>query len=95
MFCFCLVINVSVQYNGGLLPDIMLLTQPARSTIDMLFVVRRLLSIGTGLTEENPDVHVLRRPPEGLRLGRPRSVVEGAGPDRRTIRDDRRPPPIP
>ena len=31
LFCFvwwpCMVINVSVQYNGGLLPDIKLLTQ--------------------------------------------------------------------
>ena len=25
--CLCMVINVSVQYNGGLLPDIILLTQ--------------------------------------------------------------------
>ena len=50
---------------------------------------------GTGSTEENPAVHVLRRPPEGLRLGRPRTVVEGAGPGRRTVRDDRRHPPIP
>ena len=25
--CPCVAINVSVQYNGGLLPDIMLLTQ--------------------------------------------------------------------
>ena len=33
---------------------------------------------GTGSTEENPAVHVVRRPPEGLRLGRPRTVVEGA-----------------
>ena len=50
---------------------------------------------GTGSTEENPAVHVLRRPPEGLRLGRPRIVVEGAGPGRRTVRDYRRHPPIP
>ena len=26
-WCPCMVINVSVQYNGGLLPDIILLTQ--------------------------------------------------------------------
>ena len=26
-WCPCMAINVSVQYNGGLLPDIMLLTQ--------------------------------------------------------------------
>ena len=45
---------------------------------------------GTGPTEENPAVHVLRRPPKGLRLGRPRkTVVKGAGPGRRTARDDR------
>ena len=25
--CPCMVINVSIQYNGGLLPDIILLTQ--------------------------------------------------------------------
>ena len=25
--CPCMAINVSVQYNGGLLPDVMLLTQ--------------------------------------------------------------------
>ena len=25
--CPCMVINVSVEYNGGLLPDIILLTQ--------------------------------------------------------------------
>ena len=53
------------------------------------------LLIGTGPTEENPAVHVLRRPPEGLRLGRPRTVVEGAGAGRRTVCDDRRHPPIP
>ena len=46
------------------------------------------LLIGTGPTEENPAVHVLRRPPEGLRLGRLRTVVEGAGPGRRTVRYD-------
>ena len=31
LFCYaswlCMVINISVQYNGGLLPDIILLTQ--------------------------------------------------------------------
>ena len=27
-WCPCMVINVSIQYNGGLLPDIILLTQP-------------------------------------------------------------------
>ena len=26
-WCPCMVINVSVKYNGGLLPDIILLTQ--------------------------------------------------------------------
>ena len=26
-FWLCMVINISVQYNGGLLPDITLLTQ--------------------------------------------------------------------
>ena len=26
-WCPCMVINVNVQYNGGLLPDIILLTQ--------------------------------------------------------------------
>ena len=26
-WCPCMVINVSIQYNGGLLPDIILLTQ--------------------------------------------------------------------
>ena len=26
-WCSCMAINVSVQYNGGLLPDIILLTQ--------------------------------------------------------------------
>ena len=26
-WCTCMAINVSVQYNGGLLPDIILLTQ--------------------------------------------------------------------
>ena len=48
---------------------------------------------GTGPTEENPAVHALRRPPEGLRHGRPRPVVEGAGTGRRTVRDGRRQPP--
>ena len=46
-------------------------------------------------TEENPAVHVLRRPPEGLRLGRPKIVVENAGLGRRTVRNDRRHPSIP
>ena len=27
VLCPCMAINVSVQYNGGLLPDIILLTQ--------------------------------------------------------------------
>ena len=27
LWCRCMAINVSVQYNGGLLPDIILLTQ--------------------------------------------------------------------
>ena len=27
LHCLCMVINISVQYNGGLLPDIILLTQ--------------------------------------------------------------------
>ena len=27
VWCPCMAINVSVQYNGGLLPDIVLLTQ--------------------------------------------------------------------
>ena len=27
VWCLCMAINVSVQYNGGLLPDIILLTQ--------------------------------------------------------------------
>ena len=27
IWCPCMAINVSVQYNGGLLPDIILLTQ--------------------------------------------------------------------
>ena len=27
LWCPCMAINVSVQYNGGLLPDIILLTQ--------------------------------------------------------------------
>ena len=57
--------------------------------------VRNPPTPGTGSTEENPAVHVLRRPPEGLRLGRPRTVVEGADPGRRTVRDDRRHPPVP
>ena len=26
-WCLCVAFNVSVQYNGGLLPDIILLTQ--------------------------------------------------------------------
>ena len=26
-WCLCMAINISVQYNGGLLPDIILLTQ--------------------------------------------------------------------
>ena len=42
-----------------------------------------------------PAVHMLRRPPEGLRLGRPRTIVEGAGPSRHTVRDDQCHPPIP
>ena len=50
---------------------------------------------GPGSTEETPAVHVLRRPPEGLRPGQPRTVVEGVGLGRRTVRDDRRYPPIP
>ena len=50
---------------------------------------------GTRPTEENSSVHGLRRPPDGLQLGRPRTVVEGAGPGKRTVRDDRRYPPIP
>ena len=49
---------------------------------------------GTGPTEENPAGNVLRRPPEGLQLGRPRTVVESAGPGRRTVLDDRLHPPI-
>ena len=28
VWCPCMAVNVSVQYNGGLLPDIILLTQP-------------------------------------------------------------------
>lgn len=39
-------------------------------------------------TEENTALHVLRRPPEGLRLGRPRTDVDRTGPSRRTGRDD-------
>ena len=27
VWCLCMAINVSVQYNGGLLPDMILLTQ--------------------------------------------------------------------
>ena len=57
--------------------------------------VRSSPTPGTGPTNENPAVHVLRRPPEGLRLGRLKTVVEGAGPGRRTVRDDRRHPPNP
>ena len=29
VWCPCMAVNVSVQYNGGLLPDILLLTQAA------------------------------------------------------------------
>ena len=51
---------------------------------------------GTGPTEENHAVYVLRRPPEGLRLGRPRTtVMENDGQGRRTVRGGRRHPPIP
>ena len=57
--------------------------------------VRSPLTPGTGSTEEHPAVHVVGRSPEGLRLGRPRTVVEGAGPGRRNVRDDRRHPPVP
>ena len=57
--------------------------------------VRSPPTLGTGSTEENPAVHVLHRPRKGPRLGRPRNVVEGAGPGRRTARDDRRHPPVP
>ena len=35
---------------------------------------------GTAPTEKNPAVCVLRRRPEGVRLGRPRTVMEGDGP---------------
>ena len=60
------------------------------------YAVRSPPTPGTGSTEKNPAVHVLRRPSEGLRLGRPRTVVvEGAGPGRCTVRDDRRHPPVP
>ena len=57
--------------------------------------VRSPATPGTGPAEENPSVYVLRRPPEGLRLGRPRTVVECAGPGRRTARDGRRHLPVP
>ena len=50
--------------------------------------VRSPRTPGTGSTDENPVVHVLRRPPEDLLLGRPRTVVEGAGPGRPSVMID-------
>ena len=36
-WCPCMAINVNVQYNGGLLPDIMLLVDPMLSAWGNLF----------------------------------------------------------
>ena len=36
-WCPCMAINVSIQYNGGLLPDIILLTQSMLSPSGNLF----------------------------------------------------------
>ena len=33
-WCPCMAINVNVQYNGGLLPDIILLTQSMLSALE-------------------------------------------------------------
>ena len=68
--------------------------RPAGSTIDMLFVVRRLQELGRqrkiSLYMCFVDLHKAYD-----WVDRELFVVEGAGPGRRTVRDDRRHPPIP
>ena len=48
--------------TAGILPEEQCGFRPARSTVDMLFVVRRLQVLGRA--RKNPPVHVLLRPPE-------------------------------
>ena len=65
-------------------------------TIHGLHAVRRAPASRAGATTtEDTAVHVLRRSPEGLRLGRPGAAVEGASSSRGTGEYDRSPSPIP
>ena len=57
----------------GILPEEQCGFRPARSTIDMLFVVRRLQELGRA--RKIPLYMVLHRPPESVLLRRPRAVM--------------------
>ena len=66
VWCPCMAINVSVQYNGGLLPDIILLTQSyyhrgTRSNAMKRFCLRSLWSRPNVLIFFPPDWGMLRR----------------------------------
>ena len=64
-------------------------------TIHGLHAIRRAPASRAGATTEDTTVHVIRRCPEGLRLGRPGATVEGAISSRGIGEDDRSHPSIP
>ena len=63
-----MAINVSVQYNGGLLPDIILLTQCYYHRGTRLDVMKRVLSLQSMIPPKRFDVS----PPDWAMLRRSR-----------------------
>ena len=67
--------------------------RPQRSTIDMIFVVRRLHQFGTKVGHSS--LHVFRQPRQGIRFSRLDSLVGRARSVRRTTKDARGFSPLP
>ena len=66
VWCPCMAINISVQYKGGLLPDIILLTQCYYHRGTRLNAMNRFLSLQTMILPKrfdifSPDWVMLRR----------------------------------
>ena len=70
----------------GILPEEQCGFRQLRSTIGLIFVVRRLYLLIPGTKEGHPSLHVFRRPHQGIRFCRRDSLVGRARSVRRTIK---------
>ena len=77
----------------NLLPEEQCGFRPHRSTTDMMFVVRRLQTVGK--ESARTMFAVLHRPTEGIRLSQPHTSSSDARSLRNTAADNRGDPPIP